>query len=232
MRRSVALACLLGGTAWAAPTGLNTIPTTDLVPYRQLSVVVQNGNPALHGRSSLPEEPEPVVQTEAGLPWGLEAGLDLVPADRPEDYRPQVNVKWRAVTESDRRPAVAIGVSQLGVGFAPNAFLVLTRTLNYQQIAYQKFRAHHRNIKLRGIRAHTGILRTANAWRALVGTDVELADHFVLYADWISGAPGAVSLGGVLVIDRENSITASALRGNLEDRVSGVLFNFTHTFDW
>jgi len=127
---------------------------------------------------------------------------------------------------------VAVGVSQLGVGFTPNEFLVLSRTINYQQVQYQKFRAHHRNLKLRGLRAHAGILRTANAWRALLGTDVELSDHCVLYADWISGAPGAVSLGGVLVIDREDSITASALRGNREDRIGGVLVNYTHTFSW
>ena len=232
MRAALAAACLLGGTAWAAPTGLNVIPTADLVPFRQLSAVLQNGNTVLRGGSSVFRQPEPVPQFEAGLPWNLETGLDLVPADRPEDYRPQVNLKWRLLDEGYRWPAVAAGVSQLGVGFTPNYFLVASRTINYQQIQYQKFRAHHRNIKLRGIRAHVGILRTGNAWRALLGTDIELSDHFVLYADWISGSENAVSLGGVLVINRENSITAAALRGNTEDRVSGLLVNFTHTFTW
>jgi len=85
---------------------------------------------------------------------------------------------------------------------------------------------------LRGIRFHTGILRTFNAWRALVGTDIELSDHFVFYGDWISGGGNAVSLGGVLVIDREDSITAAALRANDEDRVTGVALMYTHTFDW
>ena len=75
------------------------------------------------------------------------------------------------------------------------------------------------------------MLRTANAWRALVGTDVEVNDHFVFYGDWISGSQNAVSLGGVLVISRQNSIQASLLRGNHEDRLSGVLVGLTHTFD-
>jgi hypothetical protein len=120
---------------------------------------------------------------------------------------------------------------QLGVGFTPSYFLVLSKTLNYQQIQYQKFRAHHRNIKLRGIRLHAGMLRTSNAWRALTGTDIEVNDHFLVYADWISGARNAVAVGGVLVIDRQNSVQASLLRGNTEDRLSGVLVGLTHTFD-
>jgi len=232
MRAALAAACLLGGTAWAAPTGLNVIPTADLVPFRQLSAVLQNGNTVLRGGSSVFRQPEPVPQFEAGLPWNLETGLDLVPADRPEDYRPQVNLKWRLLDEGYRWPAVAAGVSQLGVGFTPNYFLVASRTINYQQIQYQKFRAHHRNIKLRGIRLHTGIQYTSYAWRALVGTDIEVTDYFVIYADWLSGTQNAVSLGGVLVINQHDSVQAALLRRNDEDRLSGALLVITHTFSF
>ena len=127
--------------------------------------------------------------------------------------------------EDYRIPAAAIGATQLGVGFTPNYFLVLSKTLDYGAIQYQKFRAHHRNRKLRGIRLHTGILRTGNAWEALVGTDIEINDHFVIYADWISGASNAVSLGGVFVIDQHLSLQAALLRGNDQDRLSGVIAN-------
>jgi len=232
MRCGVVLLALMATPVWAGPTGLNIIPTTDVVPFHQLNVGLQNGNSEVLGRTSVFHRPEPVPQVEVGLPWNIEGGLDVVPANPPHDYRPQLNLKWTALTEGDHWPAMAVGASQLGVGFTPNYFLVLSRTLNYEQIQYQKFRAHHRNIKLRGIRAHAGIMRTGNAWCALVGTDVEVNDHFVVYSDWMSGSQNAVSLGGVLVIDRENSITASTLRGNQEDRVSGMLVMFTHTFTW
>jgi len=231
MRRVFVLAWLLPAAAWAAPTGLNQIPTTDLVPFGQATLQLQNGNTEVSGRASVFHQPQLVPQSEFGLPWNVEAGLDVAPSDPPHDYRPMVNVKWNGVREDYRIPAIAVGATQLGVGFDPNYFLVLSKTLNYQQIQYQKFRAHHRNIKLRGIRVHAGMLRTANAWRALVGTDVEVNDHFVVYGDWISGTPNAVSIGGVLVIDRQNSIQASLLRGNSEDRLSGVLVGITHTFD-
>ena len=232
MWRGLLLLGILARSAWAGPTGLTQIPTTDLVPYHQLNAVLQNGNTTIRGDESLLHQPEPVPQAEVGLPWNVEGGLDLVPEDRPADYRPVLNVKWRALAEDYGRPALAVGAAQLGVGFEPAYFLVLSKTLNYQQVQYQKFRAHHRNIKLRGIRVHTGMLRTSNAWRALVGTDVELSDHFVFYGDWISGGRNAVSLGGVLVIDREDSITAGALRANGQDRVTGVAVMYTHTFDW
>jgi hypothetical protein len=231
MRSLFVLVCLLPAAVRAAPTGLNQIPTTDLVPFKQLSLQLQNGNTEVSGRASVFHQPQLVPQSEFGLPGNLEAGVDVVPSDPPHDYRPIVNVKWSPVREDYRIPAVAIGATQLGVGFTPNSFLVLSKTLNYGPIQYQKFRAHHRNIKLRGIRLHTGIMRTSNAWQALVGTDIELSDHFVVYADWISGTQSAVSLGGVLVLNRQNSIQASLLRGNHEDRVSGVIVAITHTFD-
>src|SRR3989454_10148398 len=231
MRGVLVLACLLPTAAHAAPTMLNQIPTTDLVPVKQVSLQLQNGNTEVSGRPSVFHQPQLVPQSEFGLPWNFEAGLDLAPSNPPHDYRPMLNVKWNGVREDYRIPAVAVGATQLGVGFVPNYFLVLSKTLNYQQIQYQKFRAHHRNIKLRGIRLHAGLLRTGNAWRALTGTDIEVNDHFVVYADWISGAQSAVSLGGVLVIDRQNSVQVSLLHGNTADRVSGVLVGLTHTFD-
>jgi len=218
--------------AQAAPTGLNQIPTTDVVPVNQLSLQLQNGNSDVNGSDSVFHRPQPVPQSEYGLPWNIETGLDVAPADPPQDnYRPVMNVKWSPVHEDYYIPAAGIGASQLGVGFTPNYFFVLSKTLNYSAIQYQKFRAHHRNRKLHGIRVHTGILRTSNAWEALVGTDVELNDHFVLYSDWISGASNSVSLGGVLVINQHLSFQASLLRANDEDRLTGALANITYTFD-
>ena len=231
MQRLIALAALLPFAARAAPTVLNQIPTTDLVPAGQLSLQLQNGNTEVSGPAALFHQPQLVPQSEYGLPWNIEGGLDVAPSDPPHDYRPLLNLKWNPVHEDYRIPAAAIGATRLGVGFTPNYFFVLSKTLNYSAIQYQKFRAHHRNRKLRGIRLHTGVLRTGNAWEALVGSDAEVNDHFVVYADWISGTSNALSLGGVLVIDQHLSIQAALLRGNNQDRLSGLLLNVTHTFD-
>jgi hypothetical protein len=231
VRSVIALLTLLPIAAQAAPSMLNQIPTTDLVPDGQVSLQLQNGNTEVSGRTSVFHQPQLVPQAEFGMPWNLEGGLDVAPSDPPGDYRPVLNLKWNPIHEDYWIPAAAVGPTQLGVGFKPNYFLVFSKTLNYAQIQYQKFRAHHRNIKLRGIRLHTGVLRTADAWRALVGTDIEVSDHFLVYADWISGRSNAVSLGGVVVIDQHISIQAALLRGNDQDRLSGAILQATYTFD-
>ncbi len=231
LARALLLVGLMPGLAQAAPTGLNQIPTPDLVPFKQLTLQTQNGNTEVSGNASVCHQPQVQGQTEFGLPWSMEAGLDVASSNAQQDYRPELNLKWVPVQEDYRIPAVAIGVMQLGVGFTPGYYLVASKTLNYGQIAYQKFRAHHRNIKLRGIRLVAGIEGTGNVWRALVGSDIEVNDHFIVEADWISGAQNSVSLGGVLVINQHDSVTAALLRGNNQDRLSGVILQLTHTFD-
>jgi hypothetical protein len=231
MRRVLVLATLWPLVAQAAPSGLNQIPTTDVVPANHLTLQLQNGNSEASGSSSVFHQPQLVPQSELGLPWRVEAGLDVVPSDPPHDYRPMLNLKWNPVAEDYYLPAIAGGATQLGYGFTSNYFLTVSKTLDYEQIQYQKFRAHHRNLKLRGIRLHAGVLRTGNAWQAMVGSDIEVSDHFVAYADWLSGSGNAVSLGGVLIIDHQNSVQAAFLRGNHQDRLSGLIVAITHTFD-
>ena len=218
--------------ARAGPTGLTFIPTTDTVPWRQVNAVLQNTNTAIDGSDAFFHDFQPDTQLEMGLPYRLEGGVDVEPANPPNDYRPNFNLKWRAVEESSWVPAAALGVSNLGPGFTPTGFLILDKTLNYDAIQYQKFRAHHRNIRLHGIRLHAGFAQVGEFSRAMVGIDAELSDHFVLWADWISGASNDLSLAGVVVIDSKNSGWIALLRQNDENRVSGILFNFTHTFDW
>ena len=218
--------------AQAAPTGLNQIPITDLVPPGQLWLQLANLNTQIRGHDSLFNGPQLSPQSEFGLPWNMEAGLDVAPASGNVDYRPIVNLKWAPLHEDYYVPAAAVGVSMLGVGFAPNYYLVLSKTLDYAQIQYQKFRAHHRNIKLRGVRLHTGVQYDGYRWEALVGSDIEVSDHFIIYADWISGSQNSVSLGGVIVFDQHNSIQAALLRRNNEDNLTGLIIQIAHTLDF
>ena len=218
--------------ALAGPTGLTFVPTTDLVPFHQLNAVIQNANTTLDGKDAFFHDFQPDPQLEVGLPWRIEGGVDVLPANPPNDYRPAFNLKWRPLEESYYVPALALGVSQLGPGFPPAGFVIADKTLNYDEIQYQKFRAHHRNIRLHGIRGHVGFMQAGQFSRAMLGVDVEVSEHFVVWADWISGAPNALSLAGVVVIDPQNSFFVALLRQNDENRLSGVLFNVTHTFDW
>ncbi len=230
---SVAIATILGASAAiAGPTGLTFMPTTDVVPWRQVNGVIQNGNTAIDGSDAFFHDVQPVPQIEMGLPWNVEGGVDVAPANPPNDYRPAFNLKWTMLAEGHLQPAVAAGVQQLGPGFTPTGFVVADKTLNYDAIQYQRFRAHHRNIRLHGIRVHAGVLQAGVFTRAMLGVDAEITEHFVLWSDWISGASNGLSLAGVVVVDRQNSFYVALLRENDENRVSGVVFNVTHTFDW
>ncbi len=234
----VAVVCaatlLTAGRAAAGPTGLAVIPTTDLVRFRQVNAILQNGNTQIDGRHAFFHDLEPTPQIEAGLPHDVEAGVDVTPSNPPNDYRPFFNVKWTMLAESYRVPAVAVGATQLGPGFTPAGFAVASKTLNYDAIAYQKFRAHHRNLRLRGIRVHAGFLEAGDRAHAILGLDAEISDHFVLWSDWISGAKNSLSLAGVVVIDAQNSLFVALLRENDAHggNVTGILFNVTHTFDF
>jgi hypothetical protein len=217
---------------WASPTGLNTIPTPDLVPLGQYNIIIQNTNTSLNHGPTVFQRPVLLPQFQSGVTDSSEGGVDLIPGRSPGHYTIALNFKWKPIWELYDRPAVGIGMVQPVTDFSPSYYLVLTRTLNFKQILNQKFRAHHRNIKLRGRRVHAGITRTPSGTFPLLGTDIEMSDNFIIYSDWISGSPNAVSLGGVYVIDDQNSVVASLLYGNHEQRINGLLFNITRTANW
>ncbi len=227
------LPLLLAGAAAAAPSQLDVMPTADVVPPRQIAVQVQNGNTDWSGDGSFLRRPEPAFQTQLGvLSQRIEAGLDLVTLDSPTDYRPILNVKVDPLLEGYTWPAIGLGIAQVGPGFDRQVYVVASRTLNYQQIQYQKFRAHHRNRKLRGIRIHAGVLETSDLGHAMVGSDVEISDHFVVYADWVSGQDHAATLGGVWVLDQKSSVQVALFLGNQDHRIDGIQIGPSRQFGW
>ena len=226
-------ACSAAPVAEAAPTGLFTIPTADLVPVRQWTFQLQNGNTQLDDPGSVWSEPEPAPQSQFGLPGArAEAGVDLVAVDAPSDYRAVANVKVLLLGEGEDWPAVAAGVQQLGHGLDAAWYAVASRTLNYRSLQYQKFRAHHRNIRLHGVRLHAGVTGAAGTTRALAGSDVELSEHWIAQADWTSGPARSATLGATWVLDARTSVQAAMLRGNDSHRVDGLQAGFTRQFAW
>jgi hypothetical protein len=228
----LALFCLACASAGAAPTGLNTIPTPDLVPERQFNAVLQNTNTSLDDHPLVFEQPILLPQLQLGLNDHFEAGADMIPGKTPGHYTAQLNLKYKPLWEDYDRPALGIGIVQPLTDFSPTYYLVVTRTLNIKAILNQRFRAHHRNIKLRGRRVHVGITRTPAGTFPMLGTDLEMSDQFVIYSDWISGSPNALTLGGVYVINDKNSLTASLLYANHEQRINGLLINYSRTGKW
>ena len=225
------MALLCAARVLAAPTGLTTIPTVDVAPMRQLTFQFQNANTNLSDAPTLWHEPQMALQFQTGVRAArIEAGADLVVTDPPEGYAPIFNAKAVLLAEGEHWPAVAAGVAQVGSGVESYAYAVVTRTLDYHALQYQRFRAHHRNVKLRGRRAHAGLLRTPERVLALAGSDLELSDHFLLVADWIAGDDHAASLGLTWVVDPLTTLQMALLRGNGSGRVDGLQAGITRQF--
>jgi hypothetical protein len=229
--RALLVVGVLPLAARAAPTGLNQIPTPDLVPWKQLTLQLANGNTSVTGSAPVWRVPQVQGQSQFGLPCNMEAGLDVGPYNAQLDYRPELNIKWVPIQEDYYVPAAAIGVTQLGVGFTPGYYLVASKTVNYDEIAYQKFRAHHRNIKLRGFRVMAGIQGSGNVWHALVGSDYEVSDHFIIEARLDLRRQECRVARRRPRHQQHDSATLALLRQNDMNRLSGVILQLTHTFD-
>src|SRR5579884_3969029 len=178
------LLCLCGGSAWAAPSSLNTVPTADVVPLHQYNGQIQNANVSLDTHPTVFQRPILLPMLELGVTGSVEAGIDAIPARAPGRYTAALNVKWKPLWEDYDYPGIAIGFLQPVTDFSTSYYLVATRTLNFAAIENQRFRAHHRNIKLRGRRVHAGIIRTPSGTFPMLGTDIEMSDQFVFASDW------------------------------------------------
>jgi hypothetical protein len=217
---------------WGAPSQLNQIPTADILPMKQLQIGVQNANTNVTDDPSIIRQPQPMLQSQYGLTKRIELGLDVVPTRGPDAYRPIFNIKYDVLQESYDSPAVAVGMSQLGPNFQSSPYLVVTRTINYSDVQYNKFRAHHRNQKLRGRRIHAGIMRLNGQLVPLVGTDIEINDKFILYADYMGGPQNGPALGGSIVFNERTNLPVALLKVNATHKVNGAILNYAYNFQF
>lgn len=220
--------------AGAAPTGLNTIPTTDIVPFRSWIAQIQNGNtsfdaPAFYSAA------HPLFQTEFGLTSRIEAGADYVPPGDMAHSEILFNAKALLVSEDEIRPNVAAGIWNIGMGEIPGYYLTVSKTLNYAEQQAERFRAHHRrNRKLLGQRIHAGLMMDGHGlMEPFLGTDLQMSQTTVFQADWMNGAGNAISAGAVFVLaDQRTVLNPAFLFSNAKQRLDGFFLNVSHQFNW
>jgi len=203
LRSLIALSLGLPGVALAYPTGLNLIPTADVLEPGALSVQVESdGYPT-------PFSPGTVgyVMAEVGLAKRLEAGVDLM--DINAGTRLQVNAKWQFVPESAHLPAMAIGLLDVEH----------TADFNGPYLALAKGAGD--------FRLHAGWL-TRRGQRAMLGAEYWPTDRTGIYADWTSGAGAYHSLGITQDVGHGLWVSAYYARGNTDGAEDFVGLNL----DW
>lgn len=228
------LPLLLSAVAAAGPTGLNVIPTTDIVPLNSWVGGLQNGNTSLTG-TPFWRQPLVTPQTQFGLQSWLEAGLDYAQTPDLAHDAAVFNVKALLLTEDERVPNVALGLWNVTQGQKPGYYLTLSKTLNYAQQQEERFRAHHRrNRKLLGRRIHLGAMLDGHGTlEPFAGTDLQLSDSAVFQADWVRGSGNGASAGLAYVLpDQKTVLTPALLFSNDKRRLTGISINLSRQFSF
>lgn len=170
-----ALASLLWGLAAAAlasPTGLNLIPTADVMPRHYLNVQLESdGYPTACSRGS-----NRYLLTQFGLRDDLELGFDVCDLGGENDF--SLDAKWQFCRETPRRPAMAVGVMNVWVPDCETVYyLALSKT-----------------VLTPDTRLTLGVQRDGTG-RFLVGASHDLGERVALLADFTSGPGGYATLG-------------------------------------
>jgi hypothetical protein len=225
---------LAAGTALAGPTGLNVIPTTDLVPSGSFIGAFQNGNTTFNG-TPFYRMPDMIAQTQFSLaPW-LEAGFDYTPTPDIDQDTLAFNMKALVFSEDEIRPNVAFGIWNVTDMERPGYYVTFSKTLNYEAELTERYRAHHRrNRKLLGRRIHVGAMIDGHGvTEPFFGTDLQFNDTAVFQADWVNGNGNALTAGIAYVLpDQRTVITPVLLMSNDKNRIDGFSLNISHQFNF
>lgn len=183
---TLALLPALAAVAVAAPSGLNTIPTADILTAGVLSIETETAGACglWSGRT------DRLHLLQIGLGKGMEAGLDR--SDPGGQW--SANVKW-GLAQTARRPALAFGVQALGKSLSPEPYVCASRTAGRTRL-------------------HFGAIRSGSSIRCLAGVDLALTDRVTIQCDHISGGPGALSAGVSIAITPSVCVTLARCWAN------------------
>ena len=202
---SIALLLLVVSVAGAAPSGLNLIPTADILDPGALSLELESaGSGAVWG-----EEASHAQLLQVGLGYNLEVGLDHC-LNAPDTW---FNLKWRLWSASEEHGAVAVGIEALGSDGGAQPYVAACTGTG----------AH---------RFHAGAMHLDNRMRWMLGYDHPLSDWGVFQMDYISGAENAFSYGLAANLGSALSLTLAHVVGNSSATGNGHLVNLAWAAQW
>lgn len=179
----VVLLCCVPLVCLAVPTGLNLMPTADVLSAIQTRVDYQSsGGGLLYVPSG-----ETVVGVEGGAPLGLEAGVD-----RAGSLGAMYNAKWQVFGDGLVMPAIAVGVQGLNSKVRAQDYIVATKSLLPTSI-----------ISLSGLqvdaRVSAGLLRQNDRTAVMYGASASLG-ALSIKADHVNGMAGRVRDGNAVSV--------------------------------
>ncbi len=162
------LVIALAQCAYAAPTGLNVIPTADVLGHNEVALEYENEGVKLFGSHC-----EQWALLQIGLFDRLELGVDRCFGGEPGTFG---NAKVLLQEEEHTRPAVAVGVQNLGEGESAQPYLALAK-------------------HAAGARLHLGAIRLHDEAAVMVGVEYELSHTVALLIDHVTGTESVSGAG-------------------------------------
>lgn len=184
---------------WSAPSGLNAIPTTDVLDPGVRSLEMESagtGNP----RGS---DCDGVALLQCGIGYGVELGVDRSTSS-DSDY--WINVKWRVRDETGAVPAVAFGTQSISDGDRPQHFAVATKSFGLTRL-------------------HSGIIGIEHKTRWMLGVDHPLGNKFTFMSDYINDDENSATFGLAVNLNDSLSLTVARSLGNSANTGNGYIVN-------
>jgi hypothetical protein len=198
-------ALLLAQAAHCAPTGLNIIPTADVLDPGVVSLQTQS----IGAGTPWASEAATAVLFEIGFGKGWEAGLDH-PLDDPDTWG---NIKYRLWEETKARPALAVGLEAIGADIGIQPYVT----------AYKSFGP---------TRVHFGAFGVGRANIGMLGLDRPLTDRLTFQGDYLSSRNDALTYGLVFDVSSTVSLTVARVQANSADVEDTWLVNAAWTSHW
>jgi hypothetical protein len=189
------------GVGICATSGLVTIPTADTVGAREHAFGLQFSEVNLPSGDIFDD----YLETEFGLgdrcEWGVDQSLNAAGA--------WWNFKYVLCSETKSRPAMAIGVQNIGPGNDTQPFAV----------GYTSFGS---------TRLHAGAITVTQTIRGMVGIDYTASDRLLLIVDHMGGSDSFTGAAVQWSLGKEWSVTAAWLHGNASSTGNGMQYSL----DW
>lgn len=192
------VALAIGPSALCAPSGLNVIPTADVLDQGGISLEAESAG---SGRP-WSDNCDQFALLQVGVGKGLEIGLDRC----LNDSGSWLNVKWQAHQERSGAPGLAFGVQSISAGDKAQPYVVAMRSFGATRI-------------------HAGAARMGGRPRWMLGVDRPLGHRVTLQADYISGDENALTYGVAAALTRHLSLTVALSAGNSADAGKGSIIN-------
>ncbi len=185
-------------SATAAPSGLNVIPTADILDKGVMSLEFESAGSGTPWGGDC----DNFALLQFGVGYGVELGFDHC-TNHPDHW---LNVKWRIRDESDTLPAIAIGTQSISVGDRHQPFAICTKCFG-------------------SLRGHAGFIGLDSKARWMAGVDHPLSIRFTVQADYISGHENTASFGIAATLTDNLSLTLARSLGNSADVDDGYIVN-------